>query len=116
MTERQFRKHECEPEHKATKTVLASKIIDLTCKGENQKLLVVGFDGIEYLVKVQKPTAISLIIADNRRKVTRFRTDEDETEPAATLGSGLIRSPRVSAPSLLSPLPRRRSRFHLAVP
>ena len=81
MTEKLFRKHECEPEHKATKTVLASKIIDLTCTGENQKLLVVGFDGIEYLIKVQKPTAIPMIVADNRRKVTPYRTDEDETEP-----------------------------------
>ena len=81
MTENQFGKHECEPKYMATKTVFASKIIDLTCKGEKQKLLVVGYDGIEYLVKVQRPMAIPLVLTDSRRKVTDFRTDEDETDP-----------------------------------
>jgi hypothetical protein len=55
--------------------VLASKIIDLTCEGENRKLIVVGFGGVEYFVKIQKPPAIPIIFADNRRTATPFKTD-----------------------------------------
>ena len=80
MTKKQFEKHACNPEHKASKTLFASQIIDLTCKGENQKLLVTGYDGIEYLIKIQKPIAIPLIKPADEI-LQHKRNAKDFTEP-----------------------------------
>ncbi len=88
MTQTQFSKHTCEPEHKGTKIIPVFEIIDLTSKADAKKLLATGFDGIDYLFEVQKPLAIPFI-TDSRRILTgtfkRNRTDGDFTESIAPL-------------------------------
>ena len=90
MTNGQFERHQCEPNHRATKKISVDEIIDLTENGK-KSLLGIGLDGVHYLIKVEKPCAIPFITS--RRKVTDFphgeRTDEDETEPLASAYKGM---------------------------
>jgi hypothetical protein len=80
MTHRQFLRHKCDLPCKGTKIIPVLEILDFSWKKGMKILLATGLDGVDYRIEVQKPIAIPLIV-ENRRKVTPFKTDEDETEP-----------------------------------
>jgi hypothetical protein len=77
MTERHFSKHTCEPKHKATKIIPAAEIIDLSEQEGTKKLLITGWDGVDYFFEVQKPLAIPFISTSNRKVTERYEDDEN---------------------------------------
>ena len=89
MTKGQFSRHYCEPEYKQTRTILATEIIDLTCKDGKKVFLATGYDGIDYMIKVQKPSPISLIKTASDEISQRKPSDEDFTEPPNDIHSFL---------------------------
>jgi hypothetical protein len=62
MTEGQFYRHTCDPPHKGTKELPVLDILDLSHKNGNKTLLATGLDGVHYLIKVQKPTAVPFVV------------------------------------------------------
>jgi hypothetical protein len=79
MTKRSFERHKCEPEYKQTKTILATEIIDITCKGGKPIFIASGYDGVDYIIKVQKPIAIPLIVTDEKKTPIQNRRQGNRT-------------------------------------
>lgn len=82
LSEESFDTHECDLPLTRTKTIEVVYFRDDSVNS-NQRVTGRGIDGILYAFEVVPRKAIPITIPLSRRKVTPFRTDEDETEPYA---------------------------------
>jgi hypothetical protein len=79
FSEASFDTHECDLPLTHTKTIEVAYFRD-DSTNKNQRVTGRGIDGILYTFEVVPRKAIPIAIPLNRRKVTPFGTDEDETE------------------------------------
>lgn len=83
MNNRQFARHKCEPIYKATKSISVVEIIDLTRKHGKKELMAVGLDGVDYMIRIEKPLAIPIVSQKSASNglSQQKQPDEDDTEP-----------------------------------
>jgi hypothetical protein len=80
FAEESFDSHVCNVPINNTKKINVAYFRDDTQNGK-KRVTVRGIDGTLYVFEAVPRKAIPITIPLSRRKVTAFKTDEDETEP-----------------------------------